>query len=348
LDGCSICKVVRTRDFHEENHQQLINSKRGTVFSPTQRPSTQPSAGDADSSATDSAAAVAAGTNATSNSTENAFVENHSPVLLWKGGPIMSRAAITAIFWGPQWANESFVKDKIDGIGLLFGGINGSNYTGSFSEYEANGTRIGTNDITYRGHVVDLSSANDSTAADAPQFYAMLDKVCDLIEHPESDGQGFYPVFVDERRPANRSYCAYHTFSECRGVRVQFALIWNLDDDPSCDPNDSNTNHTQGLAAIANIAAHELIEALTDPKLDAWLDKDGWENADKCAWVFADQPLELSNGKREREREREREERRRDMYNPNMFLFAGSKWKLQMNWSNRAYAINSTAPCIYE
>ena len=37
---------------------------------------------------------------------------------------------------------------------------------------------------------------------------------------------------------------------------------------------------------MASIIAHELEEAITDPDLNAWFDRRGLENADKCAWTF--------------------------------------------------------------
>src|SRR5262249_12656893 len=37
-----------------------------------------------------------------------------------------------------------------------------------------------------------------------------------------------------------------------------------------------------------NLIAHEIVETVTDPDGNAWLDSDGNENADKCAWRFGD------------------------------------------------------------
>jgi hypothetical protein len=67
------------------------------------------------------------------------------------------------------------------------------------------------------------------------------------------------------------------------------------------------------LAALANVSGHELSEALTDPRLNAWYDASGAENSDKCAWAFGPTLLTFSNQ---------------------------SKWKIQGNWSNAAF--NST------
>ena len=37
---------------------------------------------------------------------------------------------------------------------------------------------------------------------------------------------------------------------------------------------------------MASIIAHEMEEAISDPDLNAWYDRSGAENADKCAWTF--------------------------------------------------------------
>ena len=37
---------------------------------------------------------------------------------------------------------------------------------------------------------------------------------------------------------------------------------------------------------MASIISHELEEAVTDLDLNAWYDRRGYENADKCAWTF--------------------------------------------------------------
>jgi hypothetical protein len=51
---------------------------------------------------------------------------------------------------------------------------------------------------------------------------------------------------------------------------------------------------------MASIIAHELEEAVTDPDLNAWYDRRGQENADKCAWISsgtgASQNITLSTG----------------------------------------------------
>ena len=56
-----------------------------------------------------------------------------------------------------------------------------------------------------------------------------------------------------------------------------------------------------------------LEEAVSDPDLNAWYDRRGAENADKCAWTFGGSYV----------------------------LFGTQKWKIQGNWSNYDYDHNT-------
>ena len=46
---------------------------------------------------------------------------------------------------------------------------------------------------------------------------------------------------------------------------------------------------------MISVIAHELAEAATDPKLNAWSNKNGDENADMCAWTFGSALTQESN-----------------------------------------------------
>jgi hypothetical protein len=121
----------------------------------------------------------------------------------------------------------------------------------------------------------------------------------------------YYPVYSDKPR-GNAGYCAWHSSGTINGIQVQFGFFFNLDGDPGCDPGDTSGNHSQGLAALANVSGHELSEMLTDPQLNAWYDQQGNENADKCAWTFS-----------------------------GLVTIGNQQWKIQGNWSNLAAANHS-------
>jgi hypothetical protein len=226
-----------------------------------------------------------------------------SPDMTLHGGNVMSSGtAVTAIFWGPNWANSSFTGDKQSGLGQLYSNVGGTGYARTNGEYAgANGQLVSTA-ISYTGQLVDTST----TPRSAPSTSAVLAEVCKEISNPSANA--YYPVYTDIPR-GNTGYCAWHSWGSCGGVNVQFGFFFALDGDPGCDPGVATQGRSQGLIALANVTGHELSEMLTDPRGNGWLDSSGAENGDKCAWVF-NQPVTLSDG---------------------------SSWTIQGNWSNAAY-----------
>ena len=77
----------------------------------------------------------------------------------------------------------------------------------------------------------------------------------------------------------------------------------------------SRFNGNAGADAMASIIAHEAEEATTDPLLNAWYDRRGYENADKCAWTFGAVST-ASNGSK---------------YN---VVLGGKQYLIQQNWVN--------------
>jgi hypothetical protein len=122
--------------------------------------------------------------------------------------------------------------------------------------------------------------------------------------HPVANA--YYPVYSDQRR-GSAHYCAWHSSGTIGGVRVQFGFFFNLDGDAGCDPGAPANLRSQGASALGNVSGHELSEMLTDPQLNAWYDRQGAENSDKCAWTF--------NG---------------------LVTIGSQQWKIQGNWSNAA------------
>jgi len=225
----------------------------------------------------------------------------------------MPFATVKAVFWGTQWAQSSFTSDKMTSVDQFFSGLTNSNYVKTGREFtDSTGQATGTT-VNYQGHVVD-TTANYNLLGDGNlQYYAVLDTVCKNIGTPDPSGWGYYPLFVDTPRNG-KTYCAWHTYGTCKGVTIQFGFHWNLDGDSGCNPNDVNNLHSQGATAIINVAAHEILETMTDPRLNAWTDSQGYENADKCSWKFPYPYVTLSNG---------------------------ARFKVQAEWSNEAYRTNS-------
>jgi hypothetical protein len=222
------------------------------------------------------------------------------------GGPILTGTSVQSIFWGASWANSSFVGDKQTGLDSFYAGFGGSKYASSNTEYTSSNGRVLSGTVASLGHLVD-TSAGPTAAPSTAQIVAEVSKV---VSNPVAGG--YYPVYTDLRR-GNNTFCAWHDTGTVHGVQVEVAFFFNLDGDASCDPQDTWTTHSQGLKALANVSGHELSEAVTDPQLNAWYDRLGNENADKCAWTF---------------------------HKVSTFT-NGTQWKIQGNWSNAAYNANT-------
>lgn len=228
--------------------------------------------------------------------------------MVWHNGAIMTDAAVQAIYWGPKWANSSFVGDKISGLDSWHNGFKNSNYAKTSDEYTGSNGQVGPT-TSNGGYFIDTTTASGGGSTSA-----ILAEVCKAIPSPVADG--YYPVYTDLPR-GNAGYCAWHSYGSCGGTPVQFAFFWSLDGDAGCDPQDTTTGHSQGLAALANVSAHELSEARTDPRNGGWYDRQGAENGDKCAWTFNVPSVSFPNG---------------------------TSWKLQGEWSNAAYSSGTGYP----
>jgi hypothetical protein len=234
---------------------------------------------------------------------------NNSPLMTYHGGKIMTTAVTKAIFWGSSWPTYS--GDKITGLDDWYSGFNNSAYAKTSDEYTGSNGQVGPG-TTHQGHVIDGTQASGGNNTST-----ILNAVCRNLtsETIDKNGNGYYAVYSDVKR-GGAQYCAWHSAGSCNvggtNYPVQFAFFFNLDGDAGCDPQDTSGQHSQGLAALANVSAHELSEARTDPaNPGAWYDSSGAENGDKCAWSFSGTLATFSNS---------------------------TQWKLQGEWSNAAYS----------
>ena len=228
--------------------------------------------------------------------------------MTWHGGTILAANKTEAIFWGTSWT--TYTGDIVRGIDTFFGGFGGSNYAKTNTEYTGSNGQVTASSI-YQGHVIDATAA-PSRALSVTTAVAEACKMSNNLPDPNA----LYLIYT-ETGAGNVNYCAWHSYGTCsNGAPVQVAYMPNITGIAGCDPQDTGTAHSQGLAALANVTAHELSEAITDPRNGGWYDSGGAENGDKCAWTFTG-PVTLSNG---------------------------SIWKLQGEWSNNAYTTGTGYP----
>jgi hypothetical protein len=225
--------------------------------------------------------------------------------MTFHGGTVLPASKSLAIFWGSPWTgNPTFAADKITGLDNFFSHFANSNFAGTNTEYSGTNGQV-TRAMTYLGHTFDASAPPTR----ALSVSGAVAEACKITSNAP-DPAGVYFIYTSTTA-GHVNYCAWHSWGNCsNGAPVQVAYMPNLDGIAGCDPQSpSSLGHSQGLAALANVTAHELSEAITDPRGLGWFDSSGGENADKCAWVF---PSIVTLG-------------------------SGSSWQAQGNWSNARF-----------
>jgi len=223
--------------------------------------------------------------------------------MTWHGGNVLHADKTMAIFWGSEWSDASFQGDKVAGLDSFFGGLNNSNFAGTSTEYSDTSGHV-SKSSTYLGHTFDTSAAPKR----AIQVSAAVAEAC-AVTGNNPDPSAIYFLYTSTGA-GHVNYCAWHSHGTCsNGAPVQVAYMPNIDGIAGCDPGDTTTGHSQGLAALANVTSHEWSEARTDPRGDGWFDNGGAENGDKCACSF----------------------------HGDVTLKNKTQWMLQMEWSNAAY-----------
>jgi hypothetical protein len=226
----------------------------------------------------------------------------HVSLLLWNGGPVMHSTTVIPVFWGSKWSDSAFTGDKVTGLDTFYSRVGGTSYLHTNAEYTDGTGNVNTTAVSKGSDLTDTSA----TPSGAPSTTQVLAEVANVTNNHPTAG-AYYPVYSDQPR-GRAGYCAWHSSGTINGIQVEFGFFFNLDGDPGCDPGSpSSTGHSQGLAALANVSGHELSEMLTDPQLNAWYDRQGSENSDKCAWTF-----------------------------DGLVQIGGQSWKIQGNWSNAA------------
>jgi hypothetical protein len=252
----------------------------------------------------------------------NAAPPNTSALLKISGnGKVLHSPTLMAIFWGSEWNDPAFAGDIVTGLDTLLLGYSNSNYAAALTEYSDKFGPI-TPYTTYLGYRFDLSSAPMGSALTAAVAIA---EACGVTSN-NPDPNGVYMVFSSTPKApdAPGSACGYHAWGTCsNGKPVQVGVVRYNDGvvGSGCDGvQDTVTGHSLALAQIANVAAHELTETITDPRGTGWRDASGSEVADKCIKTFpatvADYPV----------------------------FSDGSVWKLQGLWSNKAFTASTGAP----
>jgi Phosphate-induced protein 1 conserved region len=204
--------------------------------------------------------------------------------IFYHGGPVMLGTVNLYYIWYGNWSGNSATTILTD----LAQNLGGSPYENINSTYyDGSGTHV-TGAIHYAGSTTDNYSQGTSLS-DAQIQTVVSDSIAS--NRLPKDTNGIYFVLTSADVTASSGfctqYCGWHDHGTIAGSDIKYSFVGNPDRCPSsCEEQTVGPNGNAGADGMASIIAHESEEAISDPDLNAWYDRRGYENADKCAWTF--------------------------------------------------------------
>jgi len=211
--------------------------------------------------------------------------------ILFHGGPVMNKAKGVNVYliWYGDWTGNTattiipkFVQD-----------LDGSPYFNiNTTYYDSTNTHV-TNAVSYNGSTTHAETYGTSLSDN------QIEQI--VSDTNPTDSNAVYFVLTGPDVTASSgfctSYCGWHTHATIGGRDIKYAFVGDAASQcpSSCTAQSTSPNGDIGADGMASVVSHELEEAVSDPDLNAWYDRRGQENADKCAWTFGTE-YTVSNG----------------------------------------------------
>lgn len=205
----------------------------------------------------------------------------------YNGGPVMLGPHHVYFIWYGNWSGNTATTI----LPNLIAGLNGSNYLNTDTTYGDNSSNI-DNDVSLVSQFFD--SGSQGTALGTTGVLASVTAALNNNSLP-TDANGIYFVLTAPNVTEGQfcqQYCGYHNHATIKSTDIKFAFVGNAATQcPStaqvtCSAQGVTPNSNEGADAMANVMAHELNEAITDPDLNAWFDNSGQEVGDLCSFNF--------------------------------------------------------------
>ncbi len=210
--------------------------------------------------------------------------QSHVSSISYHGGPLILGTTNLYYIWYGNWSGNSATTILPDFAGHL----GGSPYFNINTTYfNGTGTHV-SNSVRYAGSTTD--SYSRGTSINDADVQTIVTGAISSGRLP-ADTNGVYFVLtsadVDETTGFLTQYCGWHTHGTIGGQDIKYAFVGDPERNlTACAAQTISPNSNAGADAMISIIAHEAEEAVTDPDLNAWYDRHGQENADKCAWTF--------------------------------------------------------------
>ena len=223
-----------------------------------------------------------------------------STPISYHGGPVLVNGVKVYYIWYGDWSGNT-AKSLANGspgiLPVLASSIGGSPYFNINTTYYNGSGKHVPNLVTFMGQTTDNYSQGTALSDAGVQAVVSAAISSGALGKPDPNGVYFVLTSADVNETSGfcTQYCGWHTNGTISGTDIKYAFIGNPDRCPSaCSAQTTSPNGNLGADAMASIIAHELQEATTDPDLNAWYDRRGYENADKCAWTFG--ATKVTNG----------------------------------------------------
>ncbi len=219
--------------------------------------------------------------------------------IFYHGGPIAYSPKVAAIYWSANQIYQGGPTPLSDGsttggaaqdgslVGYFMSNLGTSDYWQVNTTYTDGGNGSVGGSLSYTGYWA-TGSNPPANASDG----AIQNLVATALGTGKFtfDNETVYAVFtgpgVNLGGGFGSQYCAYHGHFSYNGQDVKYAAMpYNYDFPSGCSAGQA-PNGDAAADAEVNTLAHEIEEFATDPSLNAWYDRRGYENADKCAWKF--------------------------------------------------------------
>jgi hypothetical protein len=237
---------------------------------------------------------------------QNAAKGGSTSPISYHGGPVLLAAtSVAAVYWasspifvnGPAAGTSGAGSSDVSLLGFFLSHLGGSSYFNVNTSYtNGSGMRI-ANVVNYTQYWANNTNAPSGTqsVSDA-QMISMLQAGFNSGALTY-DASTLYAIFtsgsVNLGGGFGTQYCAYHTHGTVtiNGVAstvLYAAMPYNFAKASACTSGFAAANGTAdpGADYEVNTLAHEIEETTTDEMGNAWFDRRGFENADKCAWTW--------------------------------------------------------------
>jgi hypothetical protein len=211
-------------------------------------------------------------------------------LLTWHSGPVQTAPRIYLVLWGPSWSTNGDPYGVANRLHYFYGGVGGSSVANVLKQYSGSTGAFTNPTGQYAGWLsgttaVPAYPAKADVAAAAARAAARVNNYSYNAQYVIATPWGV----VDQYSTQNR-FCAWHNWT-LAGPSGSWVTYTSLPYTPYLDYigrgcGGTKVNGSNGvLDGVTINASHEYAETVNDPGLNAWLDVDNSENADKCSWI---------------------------------------------------------------